>query len=58
MEYGNFSKEKFEWKTEDNSDGLIEPYHGSHPEMASDLPGVLLGGYIPGPVASSETEKL
>ena len=58
MEFGGFSKDKFEWITEDNLDGLIEPDHRSHPELASDLPGVLLGGYIPGHIASVETEKL
>ena len=58
MEFGGFSKDKFEWITEDNLDGLIEPDHRSHPDLASDLPGVLIGVYIPINVDSVETERL
>ena len=32
----------FDWDTEDDIDGLIEPYSGNHTELATELPGVLL----------------
>ena len=39
-------------------DGLIEPDHRSHPKLAFDLPGVILGVYIPGLIDFMETETL
>ena len=56
--FGDFSKEKFERNTEDKLDGLIELDHRSHPDLASDLPGVILGVYIPGLIDSVDTETL
>ena len=55
---GDFSKETFEWNTQDKLDGLIDPDNRSHPELASDLPGVILGVYIPVLLDSVETETL
>ena len=43
LEFGDFSKEKFEWNTEDNLDGMMEPYHRIHLKLAFDLPIVILG---------------
>ena len=51
MEFRNRTKEKFEWDTDDDPDGLIEPYPRSHPELATEFPGVLLEEDTPGPVA-------
>ena len=58
MEFRNHTREFFDWDTEDDLDGLLEPYHGSHPDLDYDLPGVLLEEDIPGPVAAAENEIL
>ena len=58
MEFRNLTRENFDWDTEDEVYGLLEPDHGIHPELATEFPGVLLEEEIPGPVAAVEAEIL
>ena len=58
MEFKNRTRENFDWYIEYDLDGLIDPDHGSHPELAAELPGVLLEEDIPRPVAAMEIEIL
>ena len=58
MEFNNRTRENFDWYIEYELDGLIDPDHGSHPELAAELPRVLLEEDIPGPVAAMEIEIL
>ena len=58
MEFRNRTKETFDWNTDNDLDGLIEPYHGSPPDLAAELPVVLMYEYNPGPISDVETETL
>ena len=54
----NRTREIFDWDTEDDLDGLLQPDHGSHPEFANYFQGVLLEEDIPGSVTAVETKIL
>ena len=58
MEFRNLTIDFFDWYTEYELYGLIDPYTGSHPELAADFPGVLLEEYTPGPVDTVGTKIL
>ena len=58
LEFRNQGQESFYWDTEDDLDGLLDPDHGSHPELAAELPGVLLEEDNPGPVSAVDTKIL
>ena len=58
MKFRNFTKENFDWGAEDDLGGLIDPYPGSHPELDTELPVVLLEDDTPGPVSAVETKTL
>ena len=48
----------FDWDIEDELDGLIDIVTGSHPDISTELPGVLLEEKIPVPVDSIEDESI
>ena len=58
MEFRNHTKEKFEWDTGDDLYGMIDTDTEIHPEIATELPGVILEEYNLGPVTAVETETL
>ena len=58
LEFRNQTKEPFNWDTEYELVGLIDQDPGIHPELAADLPGVILEENTPVPVAAVDTKKL
>ena len=58
MEFRNCTKKKFELDTEDDLNVLKNVDNGSHPELASDLQGVILEEYTLGTVSAVETETI
>ena len=58
LEFRNFTKELFDWDTEDDLDGLIDPDPVSHPELSNELPGMILEEDTPCSVNKLETQRL
>ena len=54
LEFRNRTREKFDWYSEYEPDGLLEPDHGRQPELVSEFPGLLLEGNITCPVAATD----
>ena len=58
LEFRNRTKEFFEWETEYDLDGLMEPYPGSHPDLAAEFPVLILEGDTTGPITAVDTETI
>ena len=56
MEFRNSTKFYFYWNTEYELDGLLAPYPGNHPELATEFPELLLEKDNPCHVAAVETK--
>ena len=58
LEFRNGTKDKFEWDTEDDLDGLIEINTGIYPDLTTELPVAILEEYTLDPFESVETGTL
>ena len=56
MEFRNRTRENFDWDTEDDLNGLLDPDCEIQTGLATDFPGVIREEDTPVPIAAVETE--